>query len=284
LELGNYNIELIEKYPCTDKDELRAREQYHIRENGVEDWTNTKGSPLASPCKSALPITPVQDPLEEAIQFLKKKEVYQENPVIRDVHFSLLREPSTAGLASVYYEAVREHLLRLTSSDAETHSDTVPDALHRFDETEFPRYKKDNVFFLKHGNALCQRYQRSGLCYMHGPTMVQHYALQFNGTAQPMLDLVKYICDHFTTKQLKQHLFHDAGGNSICFLRSVLEEGTELLSSGELDTIPDKYALYGPALVSRFEVRSDFYNHQDCHFHYAKPTGEVKGTHSYLQN
>jgi hypothetical protein len=33
LELGNYNIELIEKYPCTDKDELRAREQYHIREN-----------------------------------------------------------------------------------------------------------------------------------------------------------------------------------------------------------------------------------------------------------
>jgi hypothetical protein len=33
LELGNYNIELIEKYPCTDKDELRAREQHYIREN-----------------------------------------------------------------------------------------------------------------------------------------------------------------------------------------------------------------------------------------------------------
>jgi hypothetical protein len=33
LELGNYNIELIEKYPCTDKDEFRAREQHYIREN-----------------------------------------------------------------------------------------------------------------------------------------------------------------------------------------------------------------------------------------------------------
>jgi hypothetical protein len=98
-----------------------------------------------------------------------------------------------------------------------------------------------------------------------------------------MLDLVKYIRDHFTAKQLEQHMFHDAGGDSICFLRSILQEG-ELLSSGELDTIPNKYALYGSALVSRFEVCSDFYDHQDCHFHYGKPTGEVKGTHSYLQN
>lgn len=119
---------------------------------------------------------------------------------------------------------------------------------------------------------------------MHGPAMVQHYALQFNGTAQPMLDLVKYIRDHFTAKQLEQHLFHISGGDSICFLRSILQEGTELLSSGELDTIPDKFALYGPALVSRFEVRSDFYDDQDCHFHFGQPTGEVKGTYTYLTN
>jgi hypothetical protein len=240
-----------------------------------------KGSPLASPSKPALPITPVQDPLEEAIQFLKDKEVYQENPVIRDVHFSLLRDPSTAGLASAYYEAVRERLLRLTSADTETHSDTLPAALHTFDETEFPGYEKDNVFFLKHGNALCERYQTSGLCCMHGPAMVQHYALHLNGTVQPMLDL-KYIRDHFTAQQLEQHLFHDAGGDSICFLRSILEEGTVLTQQDteESETIAEKFALHGPALVSRFEVHSDFYDNQDCHFHHGKPTGEVKGTYS----
>lgn len=33
LELGDYSIELIEKYACGDNDELRAREQHHIREN-----------------------------------------------------------------------------------------------------------------------------------------------------------------------------------------------------------------------------------------------------------
>jgi len=33
LEAGNYRIILIESYPCESKDELRAREQYHIELN-----------------------------------------------------------------------------------------------------------------------------------------------------------------------------------------------------------------------------------------------------------
>lgn len=33
LELGDYQIELLERCPCVDKDELLAREQYHIREH-----------------------------------------------------------------------------------------------------------------------------------------------------------------------------------------------------------------------------------------------------------
>jgi hypothetical protein len=80
--------------------------------------------------------------------------------------------------------------------------------------------------------------------------MVQHYALRFNGTAQPMLDLVKYIRDHFTA-QLEQHLFHDVGGDSICFLRSILEEGTALTQQDtkEPETIAEKFALHGPACV-----------------------------------
>jgi hypothetical protein len=54
-----------------------------------------------------------------------------------------------------------------------------------------------------------------------------------------MLDLVKYIRDHFTAKQLEQHLFHDAGGDSICFLRSILQEGTELVIVSDPAVITD---------------------------------------------
>lgn len=34
LDAGDYEIELLEKFPCADKDELRACEQKHIREHG----------------------------------------------------------------------------------------------------------------------------------------------------------------------------------------------------------------------------------------------------------
>lgn len=65
-------------------------------------------------------------------------------------------------------------------------------------------------------------------------------------------------------------LFHDAGGDSISFLRSVLEEGTTLVP-GEPSTIAHKLTLYGPALVS-----------QDCHFHYGKPSGQKMVLSSHM--
>eukprot|EP01126_Amoeba_proteus_P040048 TRINITY_DN4251_c0_g1_i10.p1 TRINITY_DN4251_c0_g1~~TRINITY_DN4251_c0_g1_i10.p1 ORF type:complete len:273 (-),score=34.03 TRINITY_DN4251_c0_g1_i10:182-1000(-) len=194
----------------------------------------------------------------------------------------MLTDPTKAGVAYEYYRNVQDRLLRLTSEDTEKHSDKVPATLHTFSGTEFPGYEFNNVFFLKHGNALCQRFLKGGLCYMHGPTMVQHYALQFNGTAQPILDLVRYIRDHFTAKQLEQYLFHDTGDDSISFLCSILEEGTHLDTITDTALISNKFHLYGPALVSRFEVHSDFYDDQNCHFHYGSPSGQKIGYHAMV--
>lgn len=106
-----------------------------------------KASPSASPSKPTVPITPVQ-PLEEAIKFLKDKGVYQdEDPVITERRFSLLFEPSKAGVAENHYRSVQQRLLRLTSADAETHSDTVPATLHTFKEAEFLGTKRRTCSF-----------------------------------------------------------------------------------------------------------------------------------------
>jgi hypothetical protein len=67
------------------------------------------------------------------------------------------------------------------------------------------------------------------------------------------------------------------GGDSVSFLLSILEEASELVP-GEPSTITEKFSAYGPALVSRFEVHSDFYNNQDCHKHHGMPSGIKIGT------
>lgn len=131
--------------------------------------------------------------VEKGLQFLQDKGVLAKDPD-RDAKLSRLRDPSVLLDPDQRreYEKARERLLRLFSTE-ETHSDTLPPGLHVWSKSEFPGYDENNVIFLKHPAALSQRYQLSGLCYMHGPVMTQHYALAHNNHSVPMLDLLKFI-------------------------------------------------------------------------------------------
>eukprot|EP01127_Copromyxa_protea_P011319 TRINITY_DN283_c0_g1_i15.p1 TRINITY_DN283_c0_g1~~TRINITY_DN283_c0_g1_i15.p1 ORF type:complete len:325 (+),score=56.83 TRINITY_DN283_c0_g1_i15:181-1155(+) len=219
--------------------------------------------------------------IEDGIKFLEQKGVLATSS-LRGTIFSLLRDPSLSANSEERrrYEAARERLLRLISTEEETHSDVVPSGLHLWNETEFPGYKKEDVFFLKHPAALSQRYQLSGLCYMHGPAMVQHYALAHNNHSVPMIDLLKFIKEHFTAEQLERHIFDNQGGDSSTFLKSILQANTVLVSPGlPHQSILSLFRDLGPALVSKFKVHEDFMK-ASVHHHYGKPSGKFIGYHA----
>lgn len=57
LDTGDYKIILVEKYPCANRDELRAREQYYIENNDCINKYNAYHPPWAlceCPCGSTL--------------------------------------------------------------------------------------------------------------------------------------------------------------------------------------------------------------------------------------
>jgi hypothetical protein len=219
--------------------------------------------------------------IEKGIEFLTKKGVYSSDPVLADLMFQRLREPDLLAQPSerIAFVQARERLIRLVSTEEEFHSDTVPDNVHRFTHEEFPGYEDENVFFLHHPNSLSQRYQRSGLCYMHAPAMVQHYAIQKNAKSNlPMLDLLKYVKEHFTADQLREHVFKNEGGDSIGFLKSILQPDPILVTSA-MSTHVELYNQHGPGLVSRFELHEDFWDSSKRH-HYGKSTGKCIGNHA----
>jgi len=113
---------------------------------------------------------------------------------------------------------------------------------------------------------------------MHAPAMVQHYALSKHQSPAPMLDLVKLINSHFTCEQLEHHILDDQGGDSLSFLQSILAPGsvTATVSTPE---VPRYFDLYGPALVSRFQVFDDF-NDTTRHRHYGAPSSTFVGLHA----
>lgn len=222
-----------------------------------------------------------QEAIEAGLQFLLEKGVYAANEIIRTAQFNLVRNPSLLNdiKERKKYEQIQQRLINLFSAKCEVHSNNIPaEDIHQFKSTEFPGF--DNVFFQVHPKALCQRHQKSGLCYMHGPATIQHYTLVHNEHDAPMIDLLKFVQTQFTSRQLESHLFADEGGDSHKFLKSILEPNSVLASVFSLDdTIEELFGKYGPGLVSQFKVYECFYDN-NVHHHKGKPRGNFIGLHA----
>jgi hypothetical protein len=216
------------------------------------------------------------DLLPQAINFLKSRGVLADDEEVQTIRFTNLADPNSANTTYLreYYTKARNLLLHLFDPTDTTSKDTIPSDVHQFSEVEFPGYEKENVFFLKHPMSLVQLHQFNGLCYMHAPAVVQHYRVADNHSGNT-IDLKGFILNHFSAKQLEQHIFNNEGEHSRWFLESILQTNPTIIAASNVNS----FSNYGVGLVSQFKVHEDFCN-VNVHKHYGSPSGTYKGKHA----
>jgi len=148
---------------------------------------------------------------------------------------------------------------------------------------------------IDNAEALVQRHQRSGLCYLHAPIVAQYYAICHTKLEQrienptkglnnemnhAMIDLTAFILKCCKPKALEIYIFHDIGGDSHKSFKRILQPGS-LLENYHVTNAPKFLAEHNPALVSGFTVYGDFHD-QSIHKHYGKPIGKKIGAHAMV--
>ena len=228
-------------------------------------------------------------PIADAIGFLRSKGVLADDETA-EMRFALLLNPTEALTTQrqKYYVKSQERLLRLyraISSAHEACAEGPPSGAHVFSDAEFPGY--ETLPMLHDSKMRMQRWQQSRLCYMHAPVIAQYYAIWHKlcggcvtTSSHGVLDVARFIADHFSAKQLEHHVFEDSGGSSVRFLRAILEPGSVVVAT-DSSRLKEYLALYGPGLVSGFEVHADF-EQESVHKHYGSPTGESIGQHAMV--
>jgi hypothetical protein len=231
------------------------------------------------------PITATQ-----RIEFLLSKGVMKDNP-IRDISFDLLNNPASAPTNKFQqlYKSCQERLDRVLSKAGDMTSDTIPEDVQTFDlfcvkHPEWTDESKSFVFHRDHPTVsqkqvvLQQRAQLSGLCYIHGPDMLQHYLVSMNkDTLAGMIDISKLIRETFSAEELESHIFRNEGGDSAMLLRRILQPGSIIFASRS-ELFDRDLQEFGCGLVSKFTVFADF-DDRTAHSHQGKPEGEELGLH-----
>lgn len=143
---------------------------------------------------------------------------------------------------------------------------------------EYPAWKSRDSFvfwleFQDTANLKVIRRQMNGLCYMHAPTVLQHYLVTLNGGGGEMLDIGSFVKSHLVGNALRNHILRDEGGSSIDFLKTIAKLGNEdvlsykiplscdpVMHSATAVAIASKLrTLQRPALVSAFQVDAKFF-------------------------
>ena len=123
----------------------------------------------------------------------------------------------------------------------------------------------------------------TSLCYLQAPVVLQRCLIakyaQSDGPVG-MLDINQYVSKNMNSDQLVRHFF-SRGGNSIETLRSILAPGSYIDVHGIFEIDVELIKEYGPGLITRFKVNSDFVN-ENVHVHSGLPTGTYVGDHCML--
>ena len=92
-------------------------------------------------------------------------------------------------------------------------------------------------------HALVERFQTSGLCYMHAPVVLQHSLVAMTNTEKiPMLDMVKYLRMYMPPKELHYHVWENQGGDSLDFLTHILNSPPKFISVSNLGLTTTDFA------------------------------------------
>jgi hypothetical protein len=136
---------------------------------------------------------------------------------------------------------------------------------------------------LKGKNALVERLQWSGLCYMHAPIVLQHYLVQMRRTDRVgMLDMGVYLRQHVSAERLQALVWTDAGADSASFLDQILLPGSKVrwASSNGADWLSEMREC-GPLLVSGMDIEPSF-KEEGTLVHTGEKKGPILGKHAMV--
>jgi predicted RNA-binding protein len=254
-------------------------------EQYAQEW-NLKSDDIKRACIVAssdkMRVNKVHSPDDKMKCFLYAKGILQKERVLRE--FDLQNIYSHRQAADPY-----QRLLRIVST-----GECALEALPSFDNfvLRHPAWGlgtswvlfRDHVL-LKGKDAYVERTQCSSLCYMHGSVVMQHLLVSmYRDEKVGMVDITDYLRKHTNGEQLRNHIFLNAGGHSVEFLRSLLQlPNHETFEKPDVKSleIPELMERYGPALVSSMEIWSCFYN-QSLDVHTDSPQGTIVGYHSMV--
>jgi hypothetical protein len=244
----------------------------------VKKWAKRNHVKLTKPYISA------------ALQFLFEKKVFIDEHN-RSFKFKSVLNPKNALQWKKKFEQSQKRLFQITSEDGDKTFKDLPGDVMSFEQfcKEVPAWGDPNNSYvcfrddLAMKDSIVQRVQRSGLCYMHAPVVLQHYLVSKGTSAKTgMVNISKYIHDKFTSIELENHIFRNDGGSSTRMLENILMKGSEISTgSPELIHFESTLKQYGPHLVSQFRVYDDFQSSEKWMYS-GVPTGEVKGQHAMV--
>ena len=121
-------------------------------------------------------------------------------------------------------------------------------------------------------DILVIRRQLSGLCYMHAPTVMQHYKVAgfTRASDHRMIDVASFVRNNMRGRALEHHLVNDGGGSSVQFLQNITNVEFPETMGIKLPRLPKQLChqnatavaeclqMHGPGLVAGFRVDAAF--------------------------
>ncbi len=155
---------------------------------------------------------------------------------------------------------------------------------------EWDESKNNFVFFRDHptvkskNGILIQRKQLSGNCYIHGPIVAHYYIMCMRYENTKPVDIRTYILRHLDTNHLSKLITHCGGGSSRTIYQNLIGSQAILIITGfnsYQNEIKKHLELYGPGLVTGFQIEKDFQKSNQSK-HHGKILGEIIGSHSMV--
>ena len=191
--------------------------------------------------------------------------------------FDLLMNPPNE-----HWQQCRGRLEGIMHKSGDNTADETPSAVMSFDSavTKMPAWRTESAFIFHERNHInvVQRWQRSGLCYIHAAEVVQYYLVALHDKRAGMIDMAKMIRQTFHPKDLETHIFSDQGGSSYNMLKRILMPNS-IISATHLSLAGSHLKEFGPLLISLFEVHEDFSDKNQLSFD-GKPEGKFIGHHA----
>ncbi len=223
----------------------------------------------------------LEDKKQAMARFLFEKEILKGDPM-RTKKFKDILINAESELA---YIKAQDRLLRITSENGDQSSDTIPEYVMTFEDfcKKVPIWNDPEQSYVcfrddpEMKDSLVQRVQKSRLCYIHAPLVLQHYLVSRKTSSKQvgMINIAHYIHDHFDTGKLEKRIFYNEGGDSAYQVDNILIPDPEISPIARKNYTMDTMKVYGPCLVSKFKVFKDFQQGDQVMFH-GKPPNKNK--------